>query len=75
MKKYLCLLIILLFSCDNKDENKIAIVIHGGAGIILKDNISKSKEDSIINKLDEDKDFFIFKGYEKIFVSSNYSTF
>jgi beta-aspartyl-peptidase (threonine type) len=53
MKKYLCLLIILLFSCDNKDENKIAIVIHGGAGIILKENISKSKEDSIINKLDE----------------------
>ena len=53
MKKYLCLLIILLFSCNNNDENKIAIVIHGGAGIILKENISKSKEDSIINKLDE----------------------
>ena len=53
MKKYLCLLIILLFSCNNNDENTIAIVIHGGAGIILKENISKSKEDSIINKLDE----------------------
>ena len=53
MKKYLCLLIILIFSCNNNDENKIAIVIHGGAGIILKENISKSKEDSIINKLDE----------------------
>ena len=53
MKKYLCLLIILLFSCNNNDENRIAIVIHGGAGIILKENISKSKEDSIINKLDE----------------------
>ena len=53
MKKYLCLLIIILFSCNNHDENKIAIVIHGGAGIILKENISKSKEDSIINKLDE----------------------
>ena len=53
MKKYLCLLIIILFSCNNNDENKIAIVIHGGAGIILKENISKSKEDSIINKLDE----------------------
>ena len=53
MKKYLCLLIILLFSCNNSDENRIAIVIHGGAGIILKENISKSKEDSIINKLDE----------------------
>ena len=53
MKKYLCLLIILLFSCYNNDENEIAIVIHGGAGIILKENISKSKEDSIINKLDE----------------------
>ena len=56
----MCLLIILLFSCDNKDENKIAIVIHGGAGIILKENISKSKEDSIINKLDE----AISKGWE-----------
>ena len=53
MKKYLCLLIIVLFSCNNNNENKIAIVIHGGAGIILKENISKSKEDSIINKLDE----------------------
>ena len=53
MKKYLCLLIILIFSCNNNNENKIAIVIHGGAGIILKENISKSKEDSIINKLDE----------------------
>ena len=53
MKKYLCLLIIVLFSCNNNNENKIAIVIHGGAGIILKENISKSKEDSIIRKLDE----------------------
>ena len=53
MKKYLCLLIILIFSCNNNNENKIAIVIHGGAGIILKENISKSKEDSIINKLDQ----------------------
>ena len=60
MKKYLCLLIIILFSCNNHDENKIAIVIHGGAGIILKKNISKSKEDSIINKLDE----AISKGWE-----------
>ena len=60
MKKYLCLLTIILFSCNNHDENKIAIVIHGGAGIILKENISKSKEDSIINKLDE----AISKGWE-----------
>ena len=60
MKKYLCLLIIILFSCNNHDENKISIVIHGGAGIILKENISKSKEDSIINKLDE----AISKGWE-----------
>ena len=60
MKKYLCLLIIIVFSCNNHDENKIAIVIHGGAGIILKENISKSKEDSIINKLDE----AISKGWE-----------
>ena len=60
MKKYLCLLFIILFSCNNNDENKIAIVIHGGAGIILKENISKSKEDSIINKLDE----AISKGWE-----------
>ena len=60
MKKYLCLLVIILFSCNNHDENRIAIVIHGGAGIILKENISKSKEDSIINKLDE----AISKGWE-----------
>ena len=50
----------MLFSCNNHDENKIAIVIHGGAGIILKEKISKSKEDSIINKLDE----AISKGWE-----------
>ena len=60
MKKYLCLLVIVLFSCNNHNENKIAIVIHGGAGIILKENISKSKEDSIINKLNE----AISKGWE-----------
>jgi len=60
VKKYLCLLIIIIFSCNNHDENRIAIVIHGGAGIILKENISKSKEDSIINKLDE----AISKGWE-----------
>ena len=60
MKKYLSLLIILLFSCNNNDENKIAIVIHGGAGIILKENISKTKEEAIINKLDE----AISKGWE-----------
>ena len=60
MKKYLCLLIILIYSCNNNDQNKIAIVIHGGAGIILKENISKSKEDLIINKLDE----AISKGWE-----------
>jgi beta-aspartyl-peptidase (threonine type) len=60
MKKYLCVLIIIIFGCKNNDENKIAIVIHGGAGIILKENISKSKEDSIINKLDE----AISKGWE-----------
>ena len=60
MKKYLCLLVIVFFSCNNHDENRIAIVIHGGAGIILKENISKSKEDSIINKLDE----AISKGWE-----------
>ena len=60
MKKYLCLLVIIIFSCNNHDENRIAIVIHGGAGIILKENISKSKEDSIINKLNE----AISKGWE-----------
>ena len=53
MKKYLCLLIILLFSCNNNAENRIAIVIHGGAGLILKETLSKSQEDSILNKLDE----------------------
>ena len=62
MKKYLCLLFVVLSSCNNNDENKIAIVIHGGAGIILKENISKTKEDSIINKLDE----AISKGWEAI---------
>ena len=43
----------MLFNCNQNEENKIAIVIHGGAGIILKENISKTKEDSIISKLDE----------------------
>ena len=53
MKKYLYLMILILLSCNKNDKKDIAIVIHGGAGIILKENITKSKEDSIINKLDQ----------------------
>ena len=46
-------MILILLSCNKNDKKDIAIVIHGGAGIILKENITKSKEDSIINKLDQ----------------------
>ena len=55
MKNFLILLILLLiYSCQStKSENNIAIVIHGGAGTILKENMTTEVESAYLNKLEE----------------------
>jgi beta-aspartyl-peptidase (threonine type) len=55
MKNFLISLILLLiYSCQStKSENNIAIVIHGGAGTILKENMTTEVESAYINKLEE----------------------
>jgi beta-aspartyl-peptidase (threonine type) len=67
MKKIisLCTLLILLFGCNNKtansseeintsvQQNEFAIIIHGGAGTILKENMSDELEAEYKSKLEE----------------------
>ncbi len=55
MKNFLISLILLLiYSCQStKSENNIAIVIHGGAGTILKENMTTEVESAYLNKLEE----------------------
>ncbi len=55
MKKILISLILLLIcSCQpTESENSIAIVIHGGAGTILKENMTPELESAYLNKLEE----------------------
>ena len=54
------LLVLFCFSCNNTINKQPAIAIHGGAGIILKGDLSSEKEKLIIEKLDE----AISHGYE-----------
>jgi len=62
MKKIIISFILLLiFSCEsNESENNIAIVIHGGAGTILKENMTPELEAAYIDKLEE----AVMTGYE-----------
>ena len=62
MKKIIISFILLLiFSCEsNESENNIAIVIHGGAGTILKENMTPELEAAYIGKLEE----AVMTGYE-----------
>ena len=55
MKKILISLILLLiYSCQSTEsKNSIAIVIHGGAGTILKENMTPELESAYLNKLEE----------------------
>ena len=55
MKKLLILLsYLLIISCSiDSNENKIGIVIHGGAGTILKENMTPELEKSYMIKLEE----------------------
>ncbi len=55
MKKlFIFLFVLLLTSCSiESSENKIGIVIHGGAGTILKENMTQELENSYIIKLEE----------------------
>ena len=62
MKKIIISFILLLVcSCEsNESENNIAIVIHGGAGTILKENMTPELEAAYIDKLEE----AVMTGYE-----------
>tara|TARA_B110000971_G_C20026266_1_gene508972 strand:- start:35 stop:199 length:165 start_codon:yes stop_codon:yes gene_type:complete len=53
MRKYIFILIIItISSCViDKEENGFAIAIHGGAGTILKENLTTEKEFLIRGKL------------------------
>ena len=55
MKKFIILFILLLIcSCQSiESENNIAIVIHGGAGTILKENMTPELEAAYLDKLEE----------------------
>ena len=55
MKRIIILLIILLiYSCQSSESEKnIAIVIHGGAGTILKENMNPELESAYFSKLEE----------------------
>ncbi len=60
MIKKLVMLFILFFSCKppsnsikKNDNSNFAIVIHGGAGIMSKSNMSEKIREKYINKLDE----------------------
>jgi beta-aspartyl-peptidase (threonine type) len=55
MKKlYIYLSALFIFSCSiQSNENKIGIVIHGGAGTILKENMTPELENSYMIKLEE----------------------
>ena len=55
MKNFIISFILLLvYSCQSSEsENSIAIVIHGGAGTILKENMTPELESAYLNKLEE----------------------
>ena len=44
---------IVFLGCQESSENKIAIVIHGGAGTIIKENMTPELERSYFMKLEE----------------------
>ena len=48
---FIVFLISILFSCENSREIDFAIVIHGGAGTILKKNMSEKMESAYDQKL------------------------
>ena len=62
MKKIIISFILLLIcSCQSSEsENNIAIVIHGGAGTILKENMTPELEAAYMGKLEE----AVMTGYE-----------
>lgn len=55
MKKLLIILFVILFNaCSSElNDNNIAIVIHGGAGTILKENMTEELENAYKEKLEE----------------------
>lgn len=56
---FLILLVVSFLSCENQNQKSSAnkpeyvLVIHGGAGTILKKNMTAEKEAAYLNKLEE----------------------
>jgi beta-aspartyl-peptidase (threonine type) len=55
---FVAIIILFIYSCDSSNSNKptkskYVLVIHGGAGTILKENMTPEKEQQYINKLEE----------------------
>ncbi len=70
MRFFYIIILLICFNCqDSSINNQPVIAIHGGAGIILKGDLSAEKEKLIREKLDE----AISHGYE-ILKSSGSST-
>jgi len=53
MIKYLKLITVILFSSCEKSINNYAIVIHGGAGTVIRENTSKEMQEKYEDKLRE----------------------
>jgi beta-aspartyl-peptidase (threonine type) len=53
MRKIISFLIMVPLLCLSQSNKNFAIVIHGGAGIILKENISAELEKAYKDKLSE----------------------
>ena len=54
IKLFIFLTVLFTISCSmESNENKIGIVIHGGAGTILKENMTPELESAYLQKLEE----------------------
>ena len=49
----LLVLFLLIISCETVNKNEFAIVIHGGAGTILKENMNNELENAYKDKMKE----------------------
>lgn len=53
MRLLIIFITIFIYACNNNNNKEIAIVVHGGAGTILKKNMTKEMEEEYSSKLKE----------------------